>query len=208
MISLLDRFKYPLLGLLGVLIAVSLVMNFVLMKRVADAEDRIEEVAGGAGLVINQANDLFRQLDELTPLLNAALADASTELEAFENSTIAFDVNVDQVVPIATSIPFQRTLNVPINTVLPIDEIIDTTITVEGPLGIDVDLDVQVPIRLDVPIDLTVNIPVDETIEVNTEIPFALSVPVRIDVGDTDLARLSSLLRDGIAQLQEALRGL
>jgi hypothetical protein len=97
---------------------------------------------------------------------------------------------------------------VPINTILPIDETIDTTIQVNGPFGIDIPLDITVPIALDLPIDLAVAIPINETVPIDTSIPVNLTVPIEVQVQGTELATLAASLRQGLISLQEVLTGL
>jgi len=96
-----------------------------------------------------------------------------------------------------------RTLQVPISTTIPIDEEFDTTITINGPFGIDIPLDITVPIKLDLPIDLDVAIPVNETVPVNTEVPVNLDVPISIDISETELAALAEALAQGLESFRD-----
>jgi prefoldin subunit 5 len=158
----------------------------------------LERVEGGAAIYAAQLTAFQEELSSLGPTIDTALGDAVTSIDAFRNSTIRFDVAIDEVIPIDAEVVLDRTLDVPINTVLPIDETFDTTITVNGPFGIDIPLDITVPIKLDLPIDLEVAIPVNETIPVNTEVPVNLDVPIAIDISKTELAALADALQQGL----------
>lgn len=125
----------------------------------------------------------------------------------FSDSTIAFDVNIDEVIPIDTEVVIKRTVDVPIKTSIPIKESFDTTIRIATPLGA-VPLDVNVPVDIDVPIDLVVQIPIDETVPIKDEFPVKLDVPIAIDVRQTELANLTDSLAAGLRSLQDVLTGL
>ena len=74
----------------------------------------------------------------------------------------------------------------PIQTEIPIKQSFDTTIEVETPLGFSVPIDVTVPVDVVVPVDLIVEIPVNET------------VPIEIDVSQTEFATLTDSLAEGL----------
>lgn len=159
-----------------------------------DATSALEGLAVQAALVQNA----------VAGISGAALDDVVAELDQFATSTIEVPVNVDQQLPINTEIAFNRTIEVPIVATIPIQEDLNTTITVQGPFGVDIPIDVEVPVNVDVPIDLTVPITVDETIPVDTEIPIRLDVPISLEVAGTPLADLAIALRDALSQLQGA----
>jgi hypothetical protein len=190
---------------LSAAVVVSLGLNVWLLVRQADTRQRVDEVAFTTAVIVDQAGTLQRRLGALGPALGEGLDEAIAELAAFEDATLTFTVDVDQRVPISASVPFQRTLTVPVNTVLPIDEVIETTIDVQGPLGLDIPIGVEVPIRLDLPIDLTLEFPIDETIDVDTTIELDLAVPISVPVAGTDLASLATGLRSGLEALRDAL---
>jgi hypothetical protein len=204
----LNRQLTVIIAGLAVLVVLSLAVNVYLLVRAQETDDRIDEVAGGAAVLAAQTSGFFEQLTALAPLLDDALDTADVELEALRTSTIAFEVEVDQVIPIEASFPFTRTLTIPIETSIPINETFETRVTVEGPLGIDVPLDVVIPVEIDVPLSLSVPIDIDETIDVDTEFPLRLAVPVEVDIAGTDFAGLAERLQQGIASIREAVGGL
>ncbi|MCP3973082.1 MAG: MFS transporter [bacterium] len=172
-----------------------------------DRQDQLEEtmlrVEGGAALYAAQINDFQGQLGDLGPTIDSALGEAVAGIDQFSSSTITFDVSINESVPIRTEVVLNRTIDVPINTTIPIDEEFDTTITVQGPFGIDIPLSITVPIKLDLPIDLDVAIPVNETIPVNANVPVNLDVPIEIDISETELAALAEALAEGLESFRQ-----
>ena len=172
-----------------------------------DRQDQLEEtmlrVEGGAALYAAQINDFQEQLGSLGPAIDSALGEAVAGIDEFSSSTITFDVSINENVPIRTEVVLNRTIDVPINTTIPIDEEFDTTITVQGPFGIDIPLSITVPIKLDLPINLDVAIPVNETIPVNADVPVDLDVPIEIDIAETELAALAEALAEGLESFRQ-----
>jgi MFS family permease len=206
----------------GVLLVVLTVTTLVLIARVSSLSSELNDtqaqqqqlaadvtrVEGGAAIYAAQLTAFQDKLGELGPAIDSALGDAVAGIDEFANSTITFDVSISQTVPINTEIALNRTIQVPINTVLPIDQQFDTTITVNGPFGIDIPLNITVPIKLDLPIDLTVDIPVNETIPINTDVPVDLDVPISIDISQTELATLAESLSQGLESFRQMATGL
>ncbi len=161
-----------------------------------------------AVVAVNAARDLRDQwlafqgdLDAVTAETADALRLAALQLDALAQGTFAFEVDVDEIIPLEASVPFQRELLIPVQTAIPIQQDIDTTIEVDGPLGLTVPVDVRVPINLTVPVDLEIPFTVDETIEVATTTRIQLTVPIEIDVSQTDLAPLVTSFSDDLAEL-------
>ena len=176
-------------------------------EELAALQEDIDRVEAGAALYASQIDGFREQLVELEPEISAGVDEAITGLREFGNSTIAFDVNIDEVIPIDTEVVIKRTVEVPIKTEIPINQEIDTTIRVSTPLG-DIPLDITVPVDVVVPIDLTVDIPIDETVPIKDEFPVQLDVPIAIDVRETELANLTDSLAAGLESLQDVLTGL
>lgn len=172
-----------------------------------DLRADIERVEAGAALYASQVEGFQEQLVELEPQISAGVDEAITGLREFGESTIEFDVAIDEVIPIDTEVVIKRTVEVPIVTEIPIEQDIDTTITIDTPFG-GIPVDVNVPVDVVVPIDLTVDIPIDETVPIQDEFPVKLDVPIAIDVRDTELANLTDSLATGLQSLQDVLTGL
>ena len=141
----------------------------------------------------------------LQPIVQASLSQAITDLEAFEQSTLEFDLEVQQEFPVQAEIPFQQTLEVPIQTTIPISQEIQTTIMVSPLPGLQIPTDVSVPVNLEIPIDLLIPISVDRTIPISTTVPLDINVPIVIEVGQTGLAPYLERLRHGLTSLNQAL---
>ena len=234
-IELLTRRMHLLVGVLGLLLVGAFVVIGLLFGRVADAEadataartelaalaasggassgdlDEIradlERVEAGAALYASQITGFQEQLVELEPQVSAGVEEAIAGLRDFGDSTIAFDVNIDEVIPINTDVVIDRIVEVPIKTTIPIKESFDTTIPINTGLG-SIPLDVTVPVDVDVPVDLVVEIPINETVEIDEEFPVQLDVPIAIEVRDTELANLTDSLAAGLESLQDVLTGL
>lgn len=217
----MQRRMNVIIGLLGLLLAGAFVTIFLLFGRVADAQADagaaraelttaradLERVEAGAALYASQIEGFQEQLLALEPQISAGVEEAITGLRTFGDSTISFDVNIDEVIPIDTEVVIQRTVQVPIKTTIPINQSFDTTIEIDTPVG-NIPLDVTVPVDVDVPIDLVVDIPIDETVPIQDEFPVKLDVPISIVVRDTELAELTDSLAAGLESLQEMLQGI
>lgn len=173
----------------------------------ATIRDDLERVEAGAALYASQIDGFREQLVELEPQVSAGIDETITGLRDFGDSTIAFDVRIDEVIPVDTEVVIRRTVEVPIQTEIPINEDIDTTITISTPLG-GIPVDVNVPVDVVVPIDLVVDIPIDETVPIQDEFPVQLDVPIAIEVRETELANLTDSLAAGLESLQDVLTGL
>jgi hypothetical protein len=223
-----------LIGALAVLLVGACIVIGLLFGRVASAEDDaqaartelaavmadggvsadeltaiqedLDRVEAGAALYASQIDGFREQIVELSPQIEAGIDEAIAGLREFGDSTISFDVNIDEVIPIDTEVVIQRTVEVPIQTEIPINQEIDTTITVDTPLG-NIPLDITVPIDVVVPIDLVVDIPIDETVPIQDEFPVQLDVPIEIDVSETELKNLTDSLATGIQSMQDYLTG-
>ncbi len=228
-LAALTRRVNLMIGLLATVLVGALVALALMMGRVADAEgdaaaartdlasalseldatqSDLERVEAGAALYASQITGFQELVSELGPQVSAGVDEAIAGLRQFGDSTIAFEVNIDEVIPVDTEVVINRTVEVPIKTAIPIKETFDTTIEVETPLGFSVPLEVTVPVDIEVPIDLVVDIPIDETVPIKDEFPVKLDVPIAIDVRETELANLTDSLAAGLESLRDVLRGL
>lgn len=168
----------------------------------------LARVEAGSALFAGQVQGFADQFTELQPAIAEGLDGAIGGIDEFSNSTLEFNVAVDEVVEIDTDVVIRRTIEVPIKTEIPINQEFDTTVEIDGPFGVTVPFDVTVPVDVVVPIDLVVDIPIDETVPVNTSVPINVDVPIAIDVSETDLAPLAESLAEGLRQLQAMLDGV
>lgn len=153
-----------------------------------------------------QARSLLNQVE---PVLQESLTQAISDLDSLEQTTIQFDIQVEQEFPVEVEIPFNQTLTVPIQTTIPISDEIQTTIMLDPfQAGLSIPTDVTVPVNLEVPINLTIPVTVDRTIPISTTVPLAANVPIAIEVNQTELAPYLARLRTGLESLRQALSGL
>lgn len=199
---------------LGAVLAVSFIINIVLLGRVGSMESRLDQaeddfarVEIGAGLFASEVTGLQNQLSALAPEVGRGLSEAIAGLEAFRLSTLEFDVAIDENLPIETEILLDRTLTVPINETFPIDQVVETTITIAGPFDTKIPLEVSVPVQLDIPVDLDIELSINELIPISTEVPVSLAVPIAIEVEATELASLADALGEGLAAFADLMAG-
>jgi hypothetical protein len=87
-----------------------------------------------------------------------------------------FEVPIQATIPISLTVPIQEDLSFPINEVVSVNRDVTVSIIVLGqPIPVDI------PIRTDIPISLNVDIPVDLQVPIDTEIPIDLLIEVPID---------------------------
>ncbi len=221
-VAALARRTNLMVGSLALLLVGALITIALLFARVADADADaadaraellttqadLDRVEAGAALYASQITGFQEQLVALEPQVSAGVEEAITGLRSFGDSTLSFDVTIDEMIPIDTEVVIARTVQVPIKTSIPIRETIETTIEVDTRLGFTVPIDVTVPVDIDVPIDLVVDIPIDETVPISEEFAVQLDVPIEIDVSETELANLTDSLAAGLESLQDVLNGL
>ena len=220
------------IGLLGALIALGFVVrsmnntqNDLVQTQNALAQTqedlvRVEQGAAGSALVSAQVLEISRQITELAPEIDAGFTEAITELENFSNSTLEFNVAIDETVVIDTEITIDRDFTFPIDETvvidetLPINQTVDTTIEIDTGLGFEVPVDVsvpvnvEVPVNVDVPIQLDVDVPISETVPISAEVPVKIDVPIEIDIAETDLKSLADQLALGLREIQTVVSGL
>jgi hypothetical protein len=199
---------------LATLLVVAFVIIVVLFARLTSVESRLDQASEdlarveiGAGLFASQVTGLQDQLAQLAPEVRAGLDAAVSGLDSFRSSVIEFDVAVDQKIPVDAQVVLDRTLEVPIQTTFPIDQVVETTISIAGPFDTQIPLDVTVPIQLDIPVDLIVPISISEVVPVSAEVPVRLAIPITVDVGKTELASLADALSEGLAAFSRLMTG-
>ena len=145
--------------------------------------------------------EIFASGERAVGTLNAT----SSGLSVLVDQPLIFTARVDQEVPFSASVPFIRRLDVPIQTSIQINEVIETTIVVAGPFGWDVPVDVTVPIDLVIPVDITVPIEINEVIEVDTTTRLKLDVPVELDLEESGLAALVRQMSSNLTRLADSI---
>ncbi len=175
--------------ILFILVLVSLGLNIFLLWQLQQAQQQARGV-----------------VQEIGPMVQDALDQTVADLETFQESTIAFDVAVNEEFPVQVDIPFNENIDIPIQLTVPIQQEINTTILID-PLntGKGIPVDVTVPIDMDIPIDTTIPVSIERTIPISTSVPLDLNVPIAIELGDTELAGYIGRLRDTLASFESTL---
>lgn len=138
--------------------------------------------------------------------IRSGLPQAINEVEAFEKATIQYEVQVNQEFPVQTEIPFNETLDIPIQLTVPISQEIKTTVMID-PLnsGVSIPVEVNVPVNMEIPIDTSIPISIERTIPISTSVPLDFPVPLNIVVSETELAPYLARLRTGLIALDQVL---
>lgn len=148
---------------------------------------------------------LIFQLLQSRGVARAIIADGQMLVTEFSDDTFSYTVELDQSIPISTSIPFSQTVTVPFKAVLPVN----TTIVVPLDLGFTT-YNLSVPIRTTFPVDLEVTVPFSETVDVSTVVPVELTVPIEIAISDLPLAdyleAVSAMLEETDRHLEQPFR--
>jgi len=162
----------------------------------------------------NQAQQQFvNVVTDLKPAVAETFDNADKELAAFQESTLTFNVEIDQELPVNAEIPFNETIEIPVKLIIPFKQQIQTTVNVDPfNTGFEIPIDLNIPIDMEFPIDQVVPITIERTIPISTTVPLQLAVPININVADTDLAPFIDELRQGLDEfktnLDETLSGI
>ncbi len=149
---------------------------------------------------------LLQIVTDVKPALQETFDTVGQELETFQNSTLQFNIQIDQQVPINTDIPFNETVDVPVQVVIPVKEEIETTVMMDPfQAGLEIPVDIVVPIDMEFPIDQVVSFTVARTVPISATIPLSLTVPINIDINNTDLAPYVEQLREGLDTLEKTV---
>ncbi len=128
------------------------------------------------------------------------LGEVEATLDSLANEVIVYNVELNQAVPIRADVPFNQTMEIPLNTVVPIDQVLTVPFQMGGS---EVELDV--PLKADFPIDMVVPVEFNEVVNVDTTIQLNTTVPVEIDIAQTPLVGYLKQARLDIAQLRNYL---
>jgi len=117
------------------------------------------------------------------------------------DDTFAYTFEMNQEIPIVTSIPFNEEITVPVKTTIPIN----TTVVMPINAGLLGTFDIDVPIRTVIPVNLEFTVPVSQTVNVATTVPLDLDVPVEIPIADTPLVGYLEELDAALARIEARL---
>ena len=153
-----------------------------------------------------QALALQQRIQDLQHAALEGISRTLQELEAFDEATIEYTVQINEQIPVKAVIPFQENMQIPIQATIPISEEISTTVAFEiSQLGLSIPVDITLPLVLDVPVDITVPISIDRRVPISTTVPIHLEVPIVVKLSETDLGRYVELLKQELKDLEQAL---
>lgn len=127
--------------------------------------------------------------------------DARAIVVGVSDDTFSYTLEVEQEIPIATSIPFNEEVTVPIRTTIPISTVVIIPINA-GLLGT---FDVDVPVRTLIPVDLEFTVPISRTVDIATTVPLDVDVPIVIPLAETPLVDYMEELDTGLGRLEKSL---
>jgi hypothetical protein len=129
------------------------------------------------------------------------VTDARSIVVGVGNDTFSYTLEVQQEIPVNTSVPFNEEITVPIRTSIPISTVVIIPVNA-GVLGT---FDLDVPVRTIIPVDLSVSFPVSQTVDIATTVPLDIAVPIKVPLAETPLASYMEELDAGLARLEEAI---
>ncbi|MCL4294804.1 MAG: hypothetical protein KJ077_03720 [Anaerolineae bacterium] len=128
------------------------------------------------------------------------LSKVETTLDSLSNEVIIYNLKVNQAVPVKVDVPFNRTMEIPINAVIPVDQQLTVPFSIGGR-----EVALEVPIKSDFPIDTVVPVTFNETLNVDTVVQLDTTLPVEIDLAQTPLAGYLKQARQDISRLRNRL---
>jgi hypothetical protein len=128
------------------------------------------------------------------------LSEVETMLDSLANEVIVYNVEVNQAVPVKVDVPFNRRMEIPLNTVVPIDQ--ELSVPFQTPAG---EVMLSVPVKTEVPIDTVVPVDFNQTISVDTVVQLKTTLPVEIDIAQTPLAGYLNQAKLDLARLRSHL---
>lgn len=141
------------------------------------------------------------QLLSLRRTVTGMLGEAIKDLQRFERLVIKFDIEVNDRVPIRTSVPIDERLDVTVQGHIPIRQTLNTEVILHTPLLGRMPMNVTVPLDLQVPIDLHLPIIVNQAIPIALEVPVQLEVPIEVDLHKTELGSFIDQVRSSLDRL-------
>ncbi len=147
-------------------------------------------------------------IKSLQPSINQTIEQVDDELQGFRDSTVQFSIALNREIPIETEIPFDEIIEIPVQVTVPISEEFATTVQVDPfGTGFNVPMDIVVPIDMEFPIDQMVSVPIKKSVAISTTVPLSMTVPIDIVIGDTELAPYIDRFRETLETLLETING-
>ncbi|MGC9347268.1 MAG: hypothetical protein ACP5JG_03935 [Anaerolineae bacterium] len=137
--------------------------------------------------------------------LRSALITARNSLAVKEREPWVVQVNVDQEVPIRTTIPVDETFVIPLDIEYPLSTVINTHVDIPilGRQYINFPVETVIPISYTLEIPIQVDFPISMTYRIQTEVPVEVEMPPEFYGSLNDLIdRMDNELRLNLADGQ------
>jgi hypothetical protein len=134
--------------------------------------------------------------------LYTSLLSARNTLALSASEPIAFDVTVDQPIPIRTDVSVDEVFDVPIAFAYPLETVVTTHINIPV-LGRQ---EIAVPIETVIPIDHTLEVPIQMTVPISVTYQLQATIPVEVAWPPDLLEGLDALLLGLASGLQTPLK--
>lgn len=122
--------------------------------------------------------------------LQSALTAADNALVLSASEPLAFEVAVDQSIPIQTTVPIEQAFVVPLEFDYPLNTVVNTYVDIPL-LGRQ---DIAVPVETVIPISTTLEIPVQMEIPISVTVQLQTEIPVEVQFPPTLLDALAGLI--------------
>jgi hypothetical protein len=108
-----------------------------------------------------------------------AVTTARGILTTMQEQPIVTVVEIDQTVPISTTLPFTHSFHVPIDTVYPLSTVVNTYVQIPilGRQNISLPIDARVPVQMDVDVPIQTSIPISFTYRLQMDMPVEFQLP-------------------------------
>jgi hypothetical protein len=153
---------------------------------------------------------------------------SADQLSRVRQQEVRYDVPVDQMfsldttiaisetmgVPLSISVPIKQTIRLPVHVSVPIKQTIRLPINTpirrfEFPVPIDMTVPisdtVEVPIDMTVPVSGTIEVPIRREVPVKAEIPIDTVIPFELDLNDSPIGDILKQLEDNLRELRNNL---
>ncbi len=128
----------------------------------------------------------------------AVLDTLRAQLDDLGRQSLSTEVQIDQVVPISATLPFDYVFTVPVDTVYPLSTVVNT--------GFELPLlgwqDIAVPIQAEIPLQLDLDVPVQAEIPISFTYQLQMTIPIEVAWPPEILSPLQEILREA----EDALR--
>jgi hypothetical protein len=133
-------------------------------------------------------------------VVRAEAAFLQQELMALRDSGVRFTAPVSQTAPIEAQVPIRQRFDVPVDTVVTIDD--SVTVPIETPFG---STSFSLPVRANIPIRVTVPVTIEETVDIATTVAVQVDVPIELTIAQTSVQAQLDALLERLARLQRDL---